>query len=60
MLDDDIKERIAWYIECKETLEKVQNLYRKWLDIGYGDDAYTELLNNYHSAYSNLKSILQE
>lgn len=56
----EILETISWYIECKETVYKIERLYRQFLDIGYDDPGYFELKTNYNKAYKELRNTIKK
>lgn len=58
MLQEE-KEIILWYLECKNTLNKVTTLYREYLNIGFQDNAYKELNENYNHSLKELKNLVK-
>lgn len=59
MKSKDIKEIVSWYLECKDVLNKVQTLYKEYLNIGYQDSAYKEINDNYKYALKELRRIVK-
>lgn len=60
-MNDNLKSLVEWYIECKETLQKVENFYGIYLpNVRYNTPAYDELQTNYDNAYKQLKIKIKE
>ena len=54
----DTEDIIDWYIECKQTLYKVETFYGTYIPtVGYNTPAYFEIVENYNEAYRQLKKL---
>lgn len=58
-MEQEEKEIVSWYLECKNVLEKVCALYTEYLNIRYQDSSYQELTKNYKHAHKELKKLVK-